>query len=210
MTERLTAENLLQSILQLCKVNDCAQNARIRLHVFRDENNFTVYTIEALPLDELTNQWAEDGLSLGLYPYARKSIDALSNLKSANFLPYVMANRYAVENNLNDALLLNVHQNLCDSSRANIFVIKDKTVYTPGLHQGCVNGVMRRMTIEVIKKLGQRFYEEELNEADLLNADEVFLTNAIQVIRWVRKYKHKEYSSVLTKKIFENVTTAIY
>ena len=38
-TEMLSAENLLQSILQLCKANDCAQNARIRLHVFRDENN---------------------------------------------------------------------------------------------------------------------------------------------------------------------------
>jgi hypothetical protein len=39
-----------------------------------------------------------------------KSLDKFSNLKSANYLPYVMAAIWAKENKLNDALILNQHK----------------------------------------------------------------------------------------------------
>src|SRR5207249_3239252 len=81
---------LVAKILDLCVLNNCLNCARVRLAVYRNEDNSTGYIIEAIPLDDTINQWQERGQTIVLYPYARKSMDAFANLKSANFLPYVL------------------------------------------------------------------------------------------------------------------------
>lgn len=205
-----TQENLVAQVLELCRRNDCSDLARIRLAVYRQEDNTVGYSIEAVPLEEQMNRWQEDGLEIVLYPFARKSMDAFANLKSANFLPYVLAQRYAVERGADDAIVLNAQNFLCDSSRANIFLLRGNNLYTPALHQGCVNGVMRRVVLEECKRMGYRVFQDEVEESHLLTAHEVFLTNAIQIIRWVRQYKSTHYDCTQTQKIFEAVSATIF
>ncbi|GAA4732545.1 aminotransferase class IV [Flavisolibacter ginsenosidimutans] len=209
-SEHFTQTTLVQNILALCAENNCIDSARARLAVYRDEKNKSGYSIEAVPLDSKINQWTGEGQSVCLYPYARKSMDAFANVKSASYLPYVLAQKFAAEKGVDDALVLNAANFLCDSSRANIFLIKNDTVYTPALHQGCVNGVMRRVVMEEIKKLGYRLHHDEVSEEDLLRAGEVFLTNAIQIIRWVNRYKQATYSCEKTRKIFDAVAARIF
>ena len=209
-TASFTQENLVSQLLDLCSQNHCLQHARIRLAVFRNDDNSAGYSMEAVPLEEGVGRWQQQGLTLSLYPFARKSMDAFANLKSANFLPYVLAQRYALENGVDDALVLNAKNNLCDSSKANLFLIKGRSIYTPALHQGCVNGVMRRVVIEEVKKMGFRLHLDEVDEQQLLAAEEVFLTNAIQVIRWVETYKEATYGCEQTQKIFANITATIF
>ena len=205
-----TRENLRKQIGDLCKKNNCEESARIRLTVYRNESNEAGYVVEAIPFDAKLNEWQSDGLHIGLYPNARKSTDAFANIKSANFLSYVLAQKYAQDNNCNDAIVLNTHNRLCDTSKANVFLVIRGVLFTPALHQGCINGVMRRTVIGEIKKLGLRLQEDEIPEELLWQADEVFLTNAIQVIRWVRLYKDKTYTCELTKEIFKNVSATIF
>jgi branched-chain amino acid aminotransferase len=205
-----TKEILLEKILKLCSKNNCGDAARIRLAVYRTEDGMTGYLIEATPLSEEVNKWNEAGLSIDLYPYARKSMDAFANIKSANFLPYVLAEKYARENGAEDAIVLNAHNYLCDSSKANIFLIKDGEVITPALHQGCINGVVRRVVIEEVKKMGYHLHQQKVSEADLIAADEVFLTNAIQIIRWVKSYGGIHYSCRQTQQIFNAVKKTIF
>jgi branched-chain amino acid aminotransferase len=208
--EIVSQNNLTSSILELCRRNGCQQNARIRLAVFRTEENTAGYSIEAIPLDETVNNWQPEGLLLTIFPYARKSMDAFANLKSASFLPYVLAQRYAIEVAADDALVLNAQNLLCDSSRANLFLIKGENIHTPALHQGCVNGVMRRTVIEAAKELSFHIYQDEVSEADLLTAEEVFLTNAIQIIRWAKQYKQVGYTCTQTRKLFDVVRATIF
>lgn len=204
-----TKSRLLSDVLQLAQQNNCSYLARIRLAVYRAEDNKAGYTIEAIPLNENQNQWQEEGLILTLYPYARKSMDAFANLKTASFLPYVLAQKFAADNGADDALVLNAQNFLCDSSKANLFIVKGKNIYTPALHQGCVNGVMRRLVIEEAKKAGFRLYQDIVEEEQLIAADEVFLTNAIQMIRWVSHYKTANYTAVQTSKLYKSLTTTI-
>jgi branched-chain amino acid aminotransferase len=206
----LTQSRLVAQILQLCEQNNCIRHARIRLAVYRNEDNTAGYSIEAVPLDEQINQWSEKGLTITIFPFARKSMDAFANTKSANFLPYVLAQRYAAEKGVDDALVLNAQNFLCDSSKANVFLVKGKNLYTPALHQGCVNGVMRRVVVEEAKQLGYRLHQDEVDEAQLLAADEVFLTNAIQLIRWVESYKTASYECTQTRKLFDAVSATIF
>lgn len=208
-----TQDKLQGEILDLTKKNKCEELARVRLSVSRgngglyDDDRSLQYIIECWPLNESVNQLNENGLVVDIFPDARKSCDGFSNLKSANFLPYTMAAVYAREHRLNDCFVLNSHERICDSTIANVFWIKDETVFTNPLGEGCVNGVMRRHLLEhpSITPVQEKLCEA----ADLETADEIFLTNAINGIRWVRQFRNKTYDNSQIAEIYKRVFKTI-
>ena len=210
-----TKEKLEQDILNLCRKNDCAELARIRLSVFRgngglyDEDKILQYTIECWPLNDSVNKLNENGLVVDIYPEAEKSCDKFSNLKSANFQPYSMAAIYAKENKLNDCLVLNTSGSIADSTVANLFLIKGETIITPSLEEGCINGVMRRHLFAELQNAGIKTLETSVSVSDMKNANEIFLSNAINGIRWVRQFRDKVYSNVKTEEIYNRFVKTI-
>jgi len=211
----LTRKKLCKEVLLLAEKNNCGDLARIRLSVFRgnggvyDEERTPQYLIECWPLNESLNRLNENGLVIDVFPAARKSCDSFSHLKSANYLPYTMAAIYAKANKLNDCLVLNTDGNIADGTIANIFLIKEGVVITPGPDQGCVNGVMRRHLLEKMKDAGYSIQENPVSVSTLEEADEVFLTNAISGIRWVKQFREKVYSNNLTVEIYNRFIKTI-
>ena len=203
-------------ILSLCKKNNCEGLARVRLSVFRgngglyDEDKGLQYLIECWPLTESVSKLNENGLVIDVFPAAEKSCDKFSNLKSANFLPYSMAALYAKEKKLNDCLVLNTTGGIADSTIANLFIIKNAIVITPGLEEGCVNGVMRQYLLQKMQAADCAVQEATLSVNDILVADEVFLTNAIHGIRWVRQFRDMSYSNVNTVEIYNRFIKTIH
>ena len=209
-----TKQKIEKEIKELSKKNECERSARIRLSISRgngglyDCDNKFSYLIECWPLEQ--KDINENGLIIDIFPDARKSIDVFSNLKSANYLPYVMAAIWVKENKLNDALILNQHDRVCDSTIANVFWIKDDKIFTPPLSEGCVSGVMRKKILELtIGNSGYSLQEHILTEKILLQADEVFLTNAITGIRWVKECRGKVYKNTISSKIFTTLGETI-
>ena len=207
----LTTEKLKQQIMLLCEKNKCDSWARVRLSVFRgngglyEGNNDLQYVIECWPVNDSVNQLNDNGFVIDIFPDARKSCDKFSNIKSANYLPYVMASRYAKENKLNECLVLNIHDRIADGTIANIFLIKDEKIITPHLNEGCVKGVMRSRLIEQLN-----VKEDVLTIDDLLSADELFFTNAIYGIRWVKQFRNKTYSNLITSKLHNELVRTIW
>ncbi|MGV3528487.1 MAG: aminotransferase class IV [Flavisolibacter sp.] len=195
----------MELALACCEQNNCLSSARVRLQVFRQEDDDPGFAIEVWPLAADAGYWYEKGLQVDLFGHCRKSCDAYANLKTCNFLPYVLAARDAKEKKIDDCLVLNQHGFICDSSKANVFFIIGEKIMTPALHQGCVNGVMRRHVIDTLKRFGIPVYQEEVREEDLLKADEMFLTNAIIGIKWVELYKQKRFTHTRTKEIFNSI-----
>jgi len=202
-----TKQKIEEEIKELSKKNECERSARIRLSVSRgsgglyDCDNKLSYLIECWPLEQ--KDINENGLIIDIFPDARKNIDVFSNLKSANYLPYVMGAIWAKENKLNDALILNQHDRICDSTIANIFWVKGNSIFTPLLSEGCVAGVMRKKILELASGNSDHVIQEHiLTEQILLQADEVFLTNAIAGVRWVKECRNKVYKNTLRSKIF--------
>lgn len=206
----LTAQLLSSMIIELAQKNNCSKLGRVRLAAYRSADNNASYVIEATSLSGAVNGWNEKGMIIGIYPYARKNADAFSNLKTANFLPYVLGELYAKQNELDDAIVLNADNHIADTSKANIFLIKENEIHTPALHQGCINGVMRRYLIDELKKAGYRVRQKEISEYHLFEADEVFLTNSIFDIQWVKAYKDKKYSCMLTFSIYQKLVSPMY
>ena len=208
---QITVEKFQQEILILCSKNNCEKLARVRLSVSRgnggiyDETDELQYLVECWPITEANSLFNENGYIIDVFPVARKSCDAFSNLKSANYLPYVMAARYAKANKLDDCLMLNVHDRIADASVANIFIVKNGKLFTPSLSEGGINGVMRRYLLEEIG--GE---EIMVSIEDLLSADEIFLTNAINGIRWVKEFRSNKYDNRLAAKIQEDLYKTIW
>ena len=199
-----TKQRISEEIKALCKKNNCEELARVRLSVSRgngglyDCDDKLSYLIECWPLERSTGDLNSNGLIIDVFPDARKTIDAFSNLKSANYLPYTMAAVWAKENKLNDALILNQHNRICDATIANVFWVNDNKLYTPPLSEGCVAGIMRNR----ILNLDMDISESILTEKILLNANEIFLTNVITGIRWVKQFRDKTYYNKITAKVF--------
>lgn len=196
-------------LLTLAEKNGHAPAARVRLQVFRGDgglydasNHQPHYIIQTWALPEGNGQLNSNGLSVGFYRDAVKSCDTLANLKHNNFLPYVMAALHAKKEKWNDALLLNNSGNLCDSTIANLFMVKNERLFTPAPDQGCVAGVMRRHVINQLKDGPWAVTERAISPEELLQADEVFLTNSIQYIRWVQRIENATYGNAITQKIY--------
>ena len=209
-------KKLENEIISLAKKNNQQQAARIRLNVLRgdgglyDAKNHTPnYIIQTWPLPEGNGEWNSNGLVLGLYEAAKKTCDAFSNIKHNNYLPYLMAALHAKKEKWNDAILLNSHDRICDSTIANIFLVKDEKIYTPSLKEGCVAGVMRSKIIQELKTTDWQVKETEITVEEVMQADELFLTNSIYNIRWVKRMGDKAYSNIVTQKIFTAIVPTI-
>ena len=206
-----TREKISEEIIQLCRRNKCEKLGRVRLSVSRgnaglyDCDDKFQYLIECWPLEDSVNKLNGIGLTIDIFPDIRKSTDKFSNLKSANYLPYVMAAIWAKENKLNEALVLNSYERICDATIANVFWVKNGIIYTPQLSEGCIAGVMRKYLIDRTTDTEIEIKEKELYPADLETADEVFLTNATRGIRWVSGFKNKSYQCDLSKRLFNGL-----
>lgn len=201
---------LTEAILQVCTQNQLQQPARVRLNVFH--GNGSAYSleekepyiiIEAEKIPDAYGALNEKGYTIDIYKEVKKSCDILSNLKSNNYLPYIMAANYARTNSLHDCLLQNSYDRICDSTIANVFWVKDKQIFTPPLSEGCVAGVMRRYLIEKIQEAGYAMEEKICTRQKLVEADEIFLTNALFGIRWVQQLRDKTYSNKTSARFYK-------
>lgn len=201
--EHFTAAYLLEQIKKLAAKNG-HQLARIRLTIFRGdgglydyENNIPNYIIQTWPLNPSVLQLNKKGLVTGIYTKARKACDDFSHIKTNNFLPYIMGALWAKENKLNDAIILNNFNRIADATIANIFLVNDGKIKTPALSEGCVSGVMRRFLIECIKKENIPLEETAIPVDALTEANELFITNAVQGIKWISRCESNSYQSQL-------------
>lgn len=210
-----TKDNFRRIIGHLMLKNKIFKDGRVRLTMFRSgEGLYTPPTdaasvvIECSPLDENGYQLNKTGYKTEVYPELKKPVNQLSQIKSANALLYVMAARWRKENGYDDCLLMNDRGCLCESMSSNLFWVKDSALFTPALSTGCLPGVMRSVVIELAGKAQLTVHTPAApTTADLLEADEIFLTNAIQGIRWVVAFRERRYYNTVAKALTKMLTT---
>ncbi|MET0636394.1 MAG: aminotransferase class IV [Chitinophagaceae bacterium] len=209
-------EKIVGAILRLCELNKASNLARVRLSFFRGNGGLlegtdeAKYLLEVWPLEPSVHEWSINGLELGIYPDARKSCDLFSPLKTSSFLPYVQAARYARANKWNDCLVLNTWGRICDSTIANVFLVKNGQLFTPPLDEGCIDGVMRRFLKTYLADNDLVLEEKGITISDLEEADEVFLTNCIRGIRWVGRIGDEKYSYQISRQLHEAVRRLLF
>lgn len=203
-----TMEQLGEEILQTLKANSLeSKAARVRLTVFRDQGGHYTptstdvsYIIEASALETPFYTSSQQPYEVELFKDHYLDAGLLSTIKSSNKLVNILAGVFASENGYQNCLLLNQHKNVIEASNGNLFLIKNNTIKTPPITQGCLNGVLRKQLIEIIKKTPEFELEEEpISPFELQKADEMFITNVISGITSVTKYRKKQYNNEVAK-----------
>jgi branched-chain amino acid aminotransferase len=186
------------------------KNARVRLTVWRSpgglylpENDAPQFLVTVAALESGVFEWDFNGVKIGLCESVRLPVDALSGLKTLNAARYVAAAQEAREKGWDDAVILNTGDRVCEATSSNVFWFENETLCTPPLADGCVSGITRELLLFLTNADGYVVQEKPATFARLLSADEVFLTNAIRGIQWVREIEGTVFDCAKTRKIFD-------
>lgn len=177
-------------------------NARVRLTVYRSGNGKYLpktRTIGYIISAENTHSIYENSTlnyEIELFKDFHISKHLLSTLKTTNRLINITASIFAEENNYQNCFLVNDDKNIVEAINGNVFVVKGNVIATPPVNDGCINGIMRKKIIELIQKDETlQFEERSISPFEIQKADEVFITNVIQGIQSITKYRKKEFTN---------------
>ncbi len=92
---------------------------------------------------------------------------------SGHYVNSILASTDAKNKGFDEALLLDMYENVAEGSGANIFIEKDGKLYTPALGN-ILAGITRSTVIELCKVLDIEIIEKKISVAELKNADGAF------------------------------------
>ena len=207
-----TPEFLESQIMDLVDTqSEKAKSYRVKLTVFRatggyytPTSNAVKFTIALTPLDSDIYNSHTDSCEIELFKDYFIAPNLLSTLKTNNKAINVVGSIFAKENNYDNCLLLNTNKNIIEALNGNVFLVKDNVIKTPPLADGCLKGIIRDQLIDMISKSDNYdLIETSISPFELQKADEIFITNVIQGIKPVTKFRKKTYTTEAAKK-FQN------
>lgn len=176
-----------------------AQSSQVCFNIISEAYDEPFYTIKDHQVNEV-DLYKDFFIAPGL----------LSGLKSNNKAIQVIGSIYAEENDLGNCLILNTNKAVVEALNGNLFLVKGDKVKTPPLEDGCLKGVMRKQLLGILAKDVNLYVEEaSISPFELQKADELFITNVIQGIVPITKYRKKTYGWEFAKKITEKLNTKI-
>lgn len=194
-----------EQILKTINETNSGSTYQIRVTVYRKDRqsiseqvNPIDFVIEANEFVNAIPKLYEIDLYKDFYVFS----GLLSTIKTSNRLIFDLASIYAAENDFQNSVLINENKNIVQVVDANIFLIKGKDILTPILSEGCMNGIIRRKIIDLLHlDKSYTVKEKPISPFELLQADELFITNSMIDIRSVLKYRKKTYQTNETENI---------
>jgi branched-chain amino acid aminotransferase len=140
----------------------------------RDQRSIMI----AKPLKPWPKALYEDGCRLALVGVIRNSRHSTNPAyKTGNYLNNVLALDEARRSGASEAVMLNADGHVTECTTSNIFMVRDGTVETPRLGVGILSGITRAEVLAACESLGLVARELAFGAAELLAADEVFITS---------------------------------
>ncbi len=210
-------DDFKEQIVELATKNKHKKMARIRITISRGdgvayatEDHHPNYLVQTWDLNSSNNKFSKEGLTADIYADARKVSDKYSHIKSNNCLNYALGSLWANEKNLNDVLLLNPYDRIAEGTVGNVFIVQKGVLKTPALSEGCINGVMRRFILKSAREDGMNVEETQISIEDISKASEVFLTNAVYGIRWVKSIGKTQYKTQVASMLHEKFLVPLF
>ena len=212
-----TMEYFEEQILILVNTLNYSQSARARITVFREdggnylpETNTVSYLISASKLQSEHYSIVNNQYEVDLYKDYYVAKHLLSSIKTTNKIINVTASIFAKENSLDNCLLINENKNIIEALQGNLFMLVDNKLITPPISEGCLNGIMRKQIISIVKKMPKMVVAEEpISPFELQKASELFITNVIKGIQPITRYRKTEYKTDFANKLLKELNTLI-
>jgi len=118
---------------------------------------------------------------------------ALAGIKHTNRLEQVLG-RGEWTDEFQEGLMCDTEGFLVEGTMSNVFLVKAGRLETPLIDRCGVNGVMRRLVLEIARSQGVEVHERRVRLEELASADEVFLTNCVIGIWPVARLADRSYA----------------
>ena len=172
--------NLRAAVDEAIRVNRFS-DARVRITLWK-RGQGTDILVTAGRYHPYNRQKYDKGFRACVSPFRQSSGPFLSRLKSTNRILYTLAYEDSRRKGFDDAVILNEKGCIAESSRSNIFFIKERELFTPSPACGCLEGITRKAVFDLAKEYNARVYEGEYSLSDLYACDEAFLTGSLMGI----------------------------
>lgn len=153
-----------------------SQKYKVRYLLNIDAEGHSIESIESTIFENSKHKIYQ----LGIYKAQFKKNGFPWNAKITDRKIYQSALKWANENQLDDALIINEKGHIIESSIFNIFILKNNILYTSPLSDLPVKGVFRTW---VIQNSIFPIIEKPIHLEDILDADLLLLTNALRGIQ---------------------------
>lgn len=138
--------------------------------------------IEVQPLTARLWRGTRSGAATAMISPLVFDLGWLGAYKTTSRMAWDLAREQALAVGVDEALLVSSSGELLEGAASNLFVVRGGEVLTPPLASRVLPGVTRAIALELCAELGVSAREALLTGADLLAADEVFVTNSVQEI----------------------------
>jgi branched-chain amino acid aminotransferase len=106
---------------------------------------------------------------------------------TGQYLNSILAKIEASKGGYEEAILLNHDGTVCEGSGENVYAIREGVIVTPPQTGGILDGITRRSVIQIARDAGFTVVERDLARAELMIAEEVFLTGTAAELVGVRE-----------------------
>lgn len=115
----------------------------------------------------------------------------LAGIKHCNRLEQILARREVDEAGADEGLLLDGEGHVVEGVSANLFMVRRGVLQTPIIDECGVAGIMRTRVLETAERMKLPAQVTRLTLTDILDADEVFMTNSLIGLRPVSRLSHE-------------------
>jgi branched-chain amino acid aminotransferase len=106
---------------------------------------------------------------------------------SGQYLNSVLAKIESLKAGYEEGILLDDKGNVCEGTGENVFVIRNGVIYTPPQAAAILDGINRKSCMQIARDLGYEVVERDIARAELVLADEVFLTGTATEVAPLRE-----------------------
>lgn len=192
----LKFEELKKAVIETVRINNL-RDSYIRIVVTRGVGDLgldprkcktpTIFII-ASSIQLYPESLYEKGIDLVTVATRRNLNEALNPaIKSLNYLNNILAKIEANNAGATEGLILNQFGYVSECTGENIFIVKKDNLITPPISAGALEGITRKVVMEIGENIGLKVKEENLTRYDIYTSDECFLTGtAAEIVPVVR------------------------
>ena len=204
-----TDEKIKQGIINLCKKNKMKKSCYIRPLYFIGEYGINLHVTKKAPthlavfMFPFGDLFNKNGITAGISSW-RKFSDASTPTQAkmgGNYLNSIIAIQEAKKKRFDEAILLDMSENVSEAPGENIFIVKNNKIITPPISSSALKGITRDSIIKISKGLGYKTLIKKIKKNQLLSADEVFLSGTAAEITPIIKINYKKIGNGKVGKI---------
>jgi branched-chain amino acid aminotransferase len=187
---------LAEASYKVLQANELA-DARLRLTLTNgplmesQEQRKPTLLVSATEFRPYPAEYYKTGVLVVLCPFRQNPTDPTCGHKTTSYYPRLLALNLAHQNRAAEAVWFTTDNRLAEGCVTNIFLVKDSILYTPSLGTPVLPGIARKVVCQLAREQSVELVEKDLSISDLLEADEIFLTNVImEVLPVISVEKH--------------------